>query len=223
MNSLPRLGPVLARSIPFGLYIAFLAAGPWFAPHFPDARWIYALQIGAVAAALGLLLPQFGELRCSLRNALDDWPAALLVGVAIFILWINLDQAWASLGDPTGYDPRDATGAIDWRLALLRVVGAALVVPLMEELFWRSCIMRWIERADFLGLPPGKVGWRGLIISSTLFGSEHSLWLAGIVAGLVYGWLYMRRGNLWTAVIAHGVTNFLLGIWVLYTGNWQFW
>jgi len=223
MNGFFRLSPSLARIIPFACYIAFLAMGPWLSPHFPDSRWFYALQIAVVAAMLYLLAPHFTELCGSLHDLDSDWLITLLVGVAVFVMWINFDQPWATIGESAGFDPRDAAGFINWPLAAVRIAGAALVVPVMEELFWRSYIMRWIEQPRFLEVQPGKIALKSVLISSVLFGIEHPLWLAGILAGLAYAWLYMRRGNLWSPVIAHGVTNFLLGAWVLYSGNWQFW
>ncbi|MDP3331927.1 MAG: CAAX prenyl protease-related protein [Methylococcaceae bacterium] len=93
----------------------------------------------------------------------------------------------------------------------------------MEELFWRSFIMRWIDRADFSALSPVNISTKALFISSILFASEHSYWFAGLVAGLVYGLLYIRTQNLWAPVIAHAVTNGVLGVWVLYTGHWNYW
>jgi hypothetical protein len=106
---------------------------------------------------------------------------------------------------------------------LLRLAGAALVVPLMEELFWRSFLLRWVQSQQFLDLAPVQIGLRAILISSVLFGLEHNLWLAGIVAGLAYAWLYRASGNLWPPIIAHAITNLILGVWVLSTGNWQFW
>lgn len=220
---LARVSPAYARVIPFGLYIAFLAAGPSLAHMLPDGRWLYAIQVGAVALALAALARHYAELRGSQRDIVGELPLAVAVGVAVFVMWINLDQPWATLGQSKGFDPRDAAGAIDWPLAVVRIFGAAVIVPVMEELFWRSFIMRWIQRPDFIALSPRDVALRGLLGSSLLFGVEHALWLAGILAGIAYGWLYMRRGNLWSPIVAHGVTNFLLGAWVLYSGNWQFW
>lgn len=66
-------------------------------------------------------------------------------------------------------------------------------------------------------------GVRAVLLSSVVFGLEHSQWLAGILAGIAYGWLYLRTGNLWVAIVAHAVTNAGLGIWVLATGAWYFW
>jgi CAAX prenyl protease-like protein len=217
------ISPALARSIPFAIYLAFLAIAPWLQTYLPDSRWLYPVKVASVAVALGLLWPQFDELRYSWRTATQDWLLALAVGAGIFLLWINLDQPWASIGESTGFDPRKATGKIDYALAAIRIAGASLVVPVMEELFWRSFIMRWTEQTEFRSLPPQAVAWRGLLVSSVLFGFEHNLWLAGILAGLAYGLLYRRSGNLWSPIIAHAVTNFLLGCWVLYSGNWQFW
>jgi len=93
----------------------------------------------------------------------------------------------------------------------------------MEELFWRSLVMRWIRNADFLSVAPRHAGAMAFIVSSALFASEHHQWLAGLIAGLAYAGTYMRTGNLWCAVIAHAVTNFVLGVWVVHTGQWQFW
>jgi len=105
----------------------------------------------------------------------------------------------------------------------LRWAGAALVVPVMEELFWRSFLMRWIDSPRFELVPPQRVTLRAIALSTFVFMLAHTLWLAAIAAGLVYAWLYVRTGKLWVAVIAHAVTNTLLGAWVIATGNWGYW
>jgi CAAX prenyl protease-like protein len=108
-------------------------------------------------------------------------------------------------------------------LVALRLFGAAIVVPVMEELFWRSFLMRWIQAPVFEGVDPRAVGLRAVVGSTFVFTLAHTLWLAAVVAGLVYAWLYIRTGKLWVPVIAHAVTNGVLGAWVVATGNWQFW
>jgi CAAX prenyl protease-like protein len=147
---------------------------------------------------------------------------ALAAGVVVLLLWISLDAPWMIVGSNTGYDPR-VNGQVDWPLAMIRIAGAALVVPVMEELFWRSFLMRWIEASDFQSIDPSQLGIKSFAITIVLFGFEHNLWLAGMVAGAVYGWLYWRYRSLWPPIIAHAVTNGLLGIWVVATGNWWFW
>jgi CAAX prenyl protease-like protein len=93
----------------------------------------------------------------------------------------------------------------------------------MEELFWRSFLMRWIDAPDFESVAPSQLSLKSFIITVLLFGFEHNLWLAGIVAGAAYSLLYMRHRSLWSPILAHAVTNGLLGIWVVRTGNWSYW
>jgi uncharacterized protein len=119
--------------------------------------------------------------------------------------------------------PVDAQGNLEWPLIAARLVGAALLVPVMEELFWRSFLMRWLQQPVFEGLDPRRIGLRAVLLSTFVFMLAHPLWLAAIVAGLAYALIYIRTGRLWTAVIAHAVTNGMLGVWVVTTGNWQFW
>jgi hypothetical protein len=83
--------------------------------------------------------------------------------------------------------------------------------------------MRWLQHPVFESVAPARVGLKAVVLATFLFVLAHTLWLAAIVAGLAYAWLYIRTGKLWVAVIAHAVTNAALGAWVLATGNWQFW
>ena len=107
--------------------------------------------------------------------------------------------------------------------AALRLFALAAIVPVMEELFWRSFLMRWIEARDFLAFDPRKTGVRAFALSCALFASEHSLWFAGLLAGVAYAWVYRRSANLWTAILSHAITNAALGTWILATGSWSLW
>ena len=84
-------------------------------------------------------------------------------------------------------------------------------------------LLRWIDKREFLAFDPRSASWVAFAISSALFASEHSQWFAGLLAGMTYNWIYMRTGNLWVPIVSHATTNGLLGIWILATGNWQFW
>lgn len=61
------------------------------------------------------------------------------------------------------------------------------------------------------------------MIGAALFALEHTMLVAGFLAGLAYAVLYMKTANLWSSVLAHAVTNGLLGIWILTTGRWYLW
>jgi CAAX prenyl protease-like protein len=217
--------PGLARTIPFALFVGMMALDPVFQRILPaqfDPRWLYGLRISMVVLALGVLWRFYDELRAFRRLARRDWITGLGVGAVIFVLWINLDFPPLTLGTGAGFDPRTGDG-LALGLVATRLTGAALVVPIMEELFWRSFILRWLQNPHFLSVKPGSVGIRPLLFSSVLFATEHHLWFAGILAGLGYGWVYKRSGNLWVPVLAHAVTNGLLGTYVLLTGEWSFW
>jgi uncharacterized protein len=105
----------------------------------------------------------------------------------------------------------------------VRCIGAVLLVPVMEELFWRSFLMRWLQQPVFQGVEPRRVGLKAIVLSTFVFTLAHTLWLAAVIAGFTYALLYVRSGKLWTAVIAHAVTNGALAAWVIATGQWQFW
>jgi len=203
----------------------FLGARPLLEPLLPEgsARWLYAAQIGSVMLALALLWGHYHELAVRPVSIARNAVAAVVAGVLVFALWIKLDLPLLSIGQPEAHSPLDAAGRLDWAWLTVRVFGASVVVPVMEELFWRSFIMRWLENVDFRNVTPASVGLRSLFMSSLLFGLEHNLWFAGLLAGLAYGALYRRSANLWWPILAHAITNFTLGIWVIATGSWQFW
>ncbi|OEZ61633.1 CAAX prenyl protease-related protein [Duganella sp. HH105] len=214
----------LRRVLPFFVYLAFifvadmaerLGLGP------AELRWLYPVKILAVVAVLAWCWRSYEELR-DWRLGWGGCALAVAVGLVVLVLWINLDAGWMQVGTSAGYDPR-TDGRIDWLLVVIRIAGAALVVPVMEELFWRSFLMRWIAQGDFLRLDPARAGLKAVVISVVLFGIEHNLWFAGMVAGAAYSLLYMRSRNLWAPIVAHGITNGALGVWVVMTGQWTYW
>ncbi|HEX5538566.1 MAG TPA: CAAX prenyl protease-related protein [Methylophilaceae bacterium] len=219
---------MVVRAAPFAVYILFLALadplGKWFAHLQLDVRWLYGIRIGFVLALLLLFARFYHELKWTVaRLDAKSWLISIAVGIMVFMLWIMPWPQWAQTQAAAGFSPLREDGNVDVVLAVVRLTGAALVVPVMEELFWRSFLLRWIRQQDFLSVDPAKVGWLAFVIVVALFGIEHSLWLAGMVAGAAYNWLYMTRRNLWAPIVAHALTNGLLGLWVLNTGNWQYW
>lgn len=221
------IGPGGARLLPFAAFIALMMLEPLLVELLGagfDARWLYGLRSGVAALLLLTFWHHYNELhtlRCRVTSLLVTAP---LAGMGVLAVWLTLDGGPFVLGGGgSGFVPLAADGSLLWSLAIVRLLGSALVVPLIEELFWRSLVMRWLERSDFATLEVAAVGLRAMLLSSIAFGFEHSLWAAGIVAGLVYAMLYRRTRCLWPAVVAHAVTNGSLGLWVLYNGVWQYW
>jgi hypothetical protein len=223
---LPSIGrPALVRIVPFAVFMLLLALrgqapadGSWGF----DPRWLYGVTVAVVGGLLLAWQREYGELSRQTWPQAREALLAVVVGLAVFGAWIGL--ASLQLGTETAaFVPLDAQGRRMWPLIAVRWVGAALMVPVMEELFWRSFLMRWIERPQFEAVDPARIGLRAVVLSTFVFMLAHTLWLAAILAGLAYAWLYRRHGHLWSAVIAHAVTNGVLGAWVVATGQWQFW
>jgi len=228
MSAIPELGvrrAALLRTIPFALFMLALALRGGLESGV-DTRWLYPVQASIAGLALVLLWKHFHELRPSAGGlgGVDSWLLAVAVGLAVFVLWINLTAPWMRIGEPiVGFVPLDAEGRLDWRLIALRAAGACLVVPLVEELFWRSFLMRWIDRRDFLDQPPQRASLLALMASSAVFALGHDLWLAGLLAGLMFGALYRHGGQIWHAIVAHAVANLALAVWVVRHQAWSFW
>jgi uncharacterized protein len=231
----------LVRIAPFALFMLLLAvrgAVPETVAGW-DTRWLYGVQVLLVGAILMLAWRHYDELHPDSAPTTTEWTLAVGVGLVVFVLWISLDAPWMTLGAWTGdsvgsapgFVPVGADGQLLWELIVVRFIGAALLVPVMEEIFWRSFLMRWLQAgepgdrgaASFDRVDARRVGLRAVALSTFVFMLAHTLWLAAIVAGLAYAWLYIRTGKLWVAVIAHAVTNGLLGAWVVATGRWSFW
>ena len=215
------------RVLPFAAFMAVLALrsiaptdGGWGF----DAQWLYALNLLLVGGLLLAWRGEYGELARQNLPRVGELALSVLVGLAVFGLWIHLDAPWMQIGQPSaGFVPVDAQGRLQWPLIAVRWAGAALLVPVMEELFWRSFLMRWLQSPVFEAVDPRRVGAKAVVLSTFVFMLAHPLWLGAIAAGLAYALLYRQTGKLWTAVVAHAVTNGVLGIWVVKTGQWQFW
>ena len=217
----------VARMVPFAAFMLLLAARgalPADGSANVDPRWLYVASVVVVGGLLAWFWREYGELVRQTLPSASEAALAVGVGVAVFGLWITLDAAWMRLGEPSaGFVPTDAAGRLIWPLVVLRWIGASLLVPVMEELFWRSFLMRWIQSPQFETVVPQRVGLKAIVLSTFVFMLAHTLWLAAVIAGLAYAWLYVRTGKLWVPVIAHAATNGVLGVWVVHTQQWAFW
>ena len=212
----------LPRVFPFAAFIALLAASPLL-EGLVDARWLVVGRAIVAAALLAWFWRSYEELRTP-RLPVAHALAALASGVALGAAWIALDAGWMNLGpEPRGFVPLNADGSLDTTLVLLRLAGFVLVVPIMEELFWRAFLMRWIDRRDFRALDPRTATMMAVFLSSFAFALEHREWLAGLLAGLVFGTIYRYTGNLRASIASHASTNLTIAGYVLATHQWRLW
>jgi uncharacterized protein len=150
---------------------------------------------------------------------------ATVAGLLVLVLWILPESFLPQIGKPSGFNPY----SFGWPqqavagLIIIRLAGAALVVPIMEELFWRSFILRYAINPDFRAVRLGTYSLFSFVAVVLLFGLEHHRVIQGMLAGIIYTWLVISQKSLRGCIIAHSVTNLGLGIYVLWTENWIFW
>ena len=201
--------------------------------------WLYPVKTVAVAAALLGFRKKYEELRMPLStaapvgvggNVLISYTLAVAVGLIAIVFWIGADPFYSGMtrlmgGKPSvPFDPMTIE-PVAWCYAFIgfRVFGAVVVVAFMEEIFWRGFLIRWLDGKDFKRVPMGVCSWKSFGITVVLFGLEHEQWLAGMVCGALYNWLYCRRKDLFSCVLAHATSNAALAAWVLWRGDWKFW
>lgn len=220
--------PVLARVIPFAVFIALTYAQE----HSGESGryWIYLAKTVAGAWMIWAVWPAVEEMRWKF-----SWEAAL-VGVAMFAIWVSLDPLLIKLGLLNSYpkmklssvpwNPHAQFGdssALAWMFVAIRIAGSSLVVPPLEEVFFRSFLYRYLAKKDFQSIPLGAFLPVPFVLTAVLFALEHREWLAGILCGVAYQGLVLRKNRLGDAMTAHAITNFLLGLWVVWKGEWHFW
>jgi hypothetical protein len=215
----------VAYAAPFAVFVAIMTVEHEFAL---PAEWLYPLRVVAVLAVLGFVS----------RNVIPWRPSApfasAAVGLAVFLIWIGPDvlfgpgyrHHWLFDNAVFGAAASSAPEALkhNWWFVSIRVFGCTALVPVVEELFWRGWLMRWISHNDFEKVPLGTYVPSAFWIVAFLFASEHgSYWEVGLAAGIIYNWWIVRTKNLADCIVAHAVTNGLLSAYVLTTGHWQYW
>jgi len=182
--------------------------------------WLYPVRVLVVGAVLGCFIRHYATWNWSW-----SW-SAVGIGSLVFALWMLL-ESWATPSlqlSPLGAElsKLSSSWAVIW--LIFRVIGSVVIAPLAEELAFRGYLMRRLQSADFETVPPTQFSWTALLISSVIFGAlPAGRWIAGTLAGLLYGLAVYRRGNFVDAVLAHATTNALIAAYVLATGTWSLW
>ena len=224
--------PLLIRVAPFVLFLVLTACQGQFGE--ASRYWFYLAKTLIGVWLVWEMRPFVAEMRWAM-----SWEA-VVVGVAVFAVWVGISgewttqtSLWARLGltHPAGvplrnWNPNDQFGAgsaMAWLMVVVRIAGSTFVVPPLEEVFYRSFLYRYIARPDFLSVPLNRFAAWPFFATAAVFGFSHNEWLAGILCGAAYQWLVLRKNRLGDAMTAHAITNFLLGLWVVGRGAWQFW
>lgn len=222
----PTIPSIVAYVLPFALYLG-LTQVPY-----SDYPWLYAVVVAVVGAVtLGLLRGR------QLLRPHRHVAAGIAVGLVGIALWIPLSLAeWEKPliallpsalqpGPRTGFDPftKIASPVGQWAFVAVRLVGLAVLVPVVEELFWRGFLARWLIDADWEKQELGKFTPFSFAVVTLLFALAHPEWLAAAVYGVLLNGLLWWKRDLWHCVVAHGVSNLVLGVYVVAAQAWQLW
>jgi CAAX prenyl protease-like protein len=222
MHTLGRSAAV-AYVAPFATFIGVMALEHTL---LPNSQILYPLRFVIVLAVILLVSRPVLQLRP--KNPL----ASIVIGVVVFLIWIAPDRLFgyrhfwlfdnAITGSASTSIPADMHSSI-WFLAS-RTLGSVALVPILEELFWRGWLMRWLINPNFQKVPLGKYAPGAFWIVAVLFASEHGpYWEVGLMAGVVYNWWMIRTKSLADCMLAHAVTNGVLAAYVMVGGHWQYW
>ena len=214
--------PIYARVLPFVLFVAPLFIQDMLGETL--RYWVYLARILIGAWCLWEMRALIPEMRWKV-----SWEG-FVVGVLVLVIWVGLDPYYpknhllfkpGDLWNPFAHFGENS--AWGWFFFSVRTIGTAVVVPPLEEVFYRSFLYRFLINDKFETVPLSKLDWRSLIVMSLFFGFQHYQWLAGILCGLAFQFLVIKKRRLGDAIFAHATTNFLLGLWIYWKGAWQFW
>ena len=210
----------LAYVLPFGIFILFLGLQSVA----PIPQWLKFVAPLVAAAwvsreALGMrLVYPFGS---------------IVLGILVCALWVGPEflfpgyhEGWLFSNSVLGHPASTATAAqkSDVVFIVLRILTSVMTVPILEELFWRGWLMRWLIGRDFEAVPLGTYDTLAFWAVAALFASEHgSFWDVGLATGLIYNWWMVRTKSIWDCILMHAVTNGCLAWYVLHYDRWMYW
>ena len=225
-NKLPRR-KLAAFTLPMVVFLVLLAlvsglrrvgGGFWL---YSSEYWIYPAQTIFCGALLIWFWREY-ELRAA-RQIVFTAAVALLV----FALWISPQALLGFAPRLHGFNPEIFSGqpAVYWTTIVFRFLRLVVVVPLVEEIFWRGFLLRYFVSEKFYTVPVGTFSWLSFAVVTAGFGFAHSPAdrVAALITGALYNCVAYRTKSLASCVLAHAITNLLLGLWIMKTRQWGFW
>ncbi len=217
-----------AYAVPFAVFMALLALvslvqktgkeGLFFTE---PKYWIFPLQ----TLICGVLVVWYW--RWYRMERPRQWFFTIGIAVLVLVLWISPQMFFGAAPRLEGFNPEvfPPDSPLYWSSLALRFLRLVIVVPLVEEIFWRGFLLRYLIREDFEKVPFGSANLFSFSAVTLCFGLAH--WgpdfVPALVTGALYNWLAIRTKSLSACVIAHAITNLLLGVYIMATRQWGFW
>jgi len=216
--------PSLKYVAPFAIFLLLLAVSEKVPL---DQTWLAPLRV----SLLGLVCVVCWPRELSMRPTRPL--ASIAVGILVFLLWIAPDvlipgyRQNVLFSNPIiGHvhsslqpDVLRSPWLLSWR-----TLRAVVIVPVVEELFWRGWLMRWLIDTDFRRVPLGAYSPFAFWITALLFASEHGpYWDVGLLTGIIYNLWMIRTKSVADCILLHAVTNGILSAYVIANAQWQYW
>lgn len=210
---------------PFAVFMAWLALDKYLPLENPAKEVVRHVVL--LAAILG-----FSRRVLAAHWRAPHWLGSIALGVAVCALWVAPDALVPGWRDSTLFQ-NGITGKITTSIPpteltplmlVLRTLRAALLVPVLEELFWRGWLPRWVQDQKFWRIPLGHYTTFAFWTTAVLFAAEHGpFWEVGLLCGIIYNWWMRRTRSLGDLILTHAVTNLALSLYVIATKGWKFW
>ena len=256
MNTLKQLknDKTKAHVLPLVVFMVLLAPFQltgWLEWRHPDApwwrqypeQWQYPAQ---ALIAIGLLI--FFRKNYDLKWNSSVWLGAVMgaVGIGFWILptqlhsWLGLEgeqegvlKFFGVMPREDGFNPQDLADrfggsvAVYWTSLILRFFRAVVVVALVEEIFWRGFLMRFLLDMDrnYWKVPFGKPAWLTYIVVTVAFIFIHQPvdYVGAFIFGSLMYWVAVKTKSLMACIVMHGVANLLMGWYALSFDKFGLW
>jgi hypothetical protein len=199
--------------------------------HYP---LIYTMKIALTVAAMIFVWPGYRQ-----YQGRFSW-LGLSVGVLGAAAWIGL-AAWQhqwmpTLAEKTGIEwfktlgQRSAFNPLEqlsdqplaaYGFMAVRLLGLIFVISVVEEFFLRGFLMRFVMAEKWWDVPFGNVTLLAVIagtLAPVLMHPQEAV--AALVWFSAVTWLMIRSRSIWDCILAHAITNLLVGIYVIASGQW---
>jgi CAAX prenyl protease-like protein len=183
--------------------------------------WIYPLQTVLCAAALLFFWKSYDF------GSRKPLPLAMGVGLGVFVLWVSPQLLFGQPARTDGFNPATFADqpALYWGTVGMRFLRLVIIVPLIEEIFWRGFLQRYLIDERFTTVRFGTyspLSFWGVAVAFMLVHNTPD-WPAALLTGAIYGWIAVKTKSLLACVVAHAVTNLVLGVYIMLTRQWGFW